>query len=118
MSSTDILSGKIALITGAQQGIGRATAIACARAGADVVVNYLDDPEAAAAVAQSIRDTGRRTATVQGDVRRSDDIERMLAAADELGGIDILVNNAGIFPRVEFLKMSEADWDEVHDVNL
>ncbi|HJM92834.1 MAG TPA: SDR family oxidoreductase, partial [Alphaproteobacteria bacterium] len=46
------------------------------------------------------------------------DVERMMAAADEFGGINILVNNAGIFPRIEFLEMTEADWDRVHDVNL
>src|SRR5687768_5983107 len=62
------LTGKVALVTGAQQGIGRATALALARAGADVGVNYLDDPDGASAVAREITAMGRRATLVQGDV--------------------------------------------------
>jgi NAD(P)-dependent dehydrogenase (short-subunit alcohol dehydrogenase family) len=113
------LSGKVALVTGAQQGIGRAVAIALARDGADVGVNYLDDPGAAEQVATEVRKSGRRACLVRGDVGRASDTEAMLeAVARELGTPAILVNNAGVFPRVEFLRMTEADWDHVLDVNL
>ncbi len=112
------LTDKVALVTGAQQGIGRAVALAFGREGARVVVNYLDDPDAAEAVAQGVRDAGARATTVQGDVSRAADVEAMLAAADDLGGVDVLVNNAAIFPRTPFLELTEADWATVLDVNL
>jgi 3-oxoacyl-[acyl-carrier protein] reductase len=113
------LAGRIALVTGAQQGIGRAIAVALAQEGADVGVNYLDDRGAAERVAGEVRSAGRRAGLVQGDVARASDAEAMLAAVTrELGTPTILVNNAGVFPRVDFLTMSEADWDHVLDVNL
>ena len=113
------LAGNVALVTGAQQGIGRAVALALAREGADVGVNYLDDRPAAERVAAEIRGTGRRASLVPGDVSRPTDAEAMVGAvARELGTPAILVNNAGVFPRVEFLAMTEADWDHVLDVNL
>jgi 3-oxoacyl-[acyl-carrier protein] reductase len=113
------LVGKSALVTGAQQGIGRAVAVALARAGADVGVNYLDDRDAAARVVAEIRGSGRRACLVQGNVARAKDAEAMVdAVARELGPPAILVNNAGVFPRVEFLSMTEAEWDHVLDVNL
>jgi NAD(P)-dependent dehydrogenase (short-subunit alcohol dehydrogenase family) len=113
------LVGKVALVTGAQQGIGRAVAVALAREGADVGVNYLDDRQAAERVAGEVRGASRRACLVPGDVARANDAEAMVSAvARELGTPAILVNNAGVFPRVDFLAMSEADWDHVLDVNL
>lgn len=112
------LKDKVVLVTGAQQGIGRAIAIACSQAGAKVVINYLDDEDAAEAVAQAVRDNGSQATIVQGDVSRAADVERMFTAAADLGGVDVLVNNAGIFPRVAFLELSETDWQTVLDVNL
>ncbi len=113
------LVGRVALVTGAQQGIGRAIAVALARDGADVGVNYLDDRAAAERVADEVRGIGRRACLVQGDVSRTGDAESMVAAvACELGAPAILVNNAGVFPRVDFLAMTEAEWDHVLDVNL
>ncbi len=112
-------SGTVALVTGGQQGIGRAIALALAREGADVVLNYLDDPDAAAGVAKEIRDAGRRCLPVQGDVSRAADVAALVDAAERgMGPVDTLVNNAGIFPRAPFLDVTEAEWDRVHGVNL
>jgi len=113
------LLGQIALVTGAQQGIGRAIALAFAREGADVGINYLDDRGAAEQLAQEIRTTGRRAVLVPGDVARPATGQEIVAPlVRELGGVDVLVNNAGVYPRVAFLEMRESDWDLVLDVNL
>jgi 3-oxoacyl-[acyl-carrier protein] reductase len=113
------LAGQVALVTGAQQGIGRAIAVALAQDGADVAVNYLDDRTAADEVVAKVRGAGRRACLAQGDVSRARDADAIVArVASELGAPTILVNNAGVFPRVEFLAMTESDWDHVIDVNL
>jgi 3-oxoacyl-[acyl-carrier protein] reductase len=112
------LAGKVALVTGAQQGIGKAIALAFGREGADVVVNYLDDQVAGEAIAKSIRESGPCATAVPGSVARVGDVRAMVEAGNAFGGIDILANNAGIFPRVDFLQMTEAQWDEVLNVNL
>jgi NAD(P)-dependent dehydrogenase (short-subunit alcohol dehydrogenase family) len=112
------LAGKVALVTGAQQGIGKAIALAYGREGASVVVNYLDDRAAGEAVAAQIDALGARAVAVAGNVARTTDVRTMAEAGASLGGIDVLVNNAGIFPRVDFLDMTEEQWDEVLDVNL
>ncbi len=113
------LRGKVALVTGAQQGIGRGIALAFAREGADVGVNYLDDRGAAEKVAQEIQTAGRRAVLVRADVAQARDAQAMIAQVlAELGGLDVLVNNAGVYPRVPFLEMREIDWDLVLDVNL
>lgn len=112
------LSGKTALVTGAQQGIGAAIVRAFAREGASVVINWLDDQAAADALAAEAKALGVSAEPVQGDVSQPADIERMLAAADGLGGIDVLVNNAAIFPRVDFLEMTAEQWDGLMAINL
>jgi len=113
------LSGKVALVTGAQQGIGRAIAVALARAGADVCVNFLDDAERAERVADEIRGLGRRAVTVQADVAQAASVEAMVVAmVDALGPPEVLVNNAGVFPRASFLELQEREWDHVLGVNL
>ena len=112
-------AGKVVLVTGAQEGIGRAMALQFADAGADVAINWLDDEAAAAQVADAVRSAGRRALTVQADMAQLPQVAAMAAAvAQGLGPIDILVNNAGVFPRVAFFDMTEPDWDYVHDVNL
>src|ERR1700687_4957013 len=109
-------AGKVVLVTGAQQGIGRAMALEFAAAGADVAVNWLDDEEAARGVADGVRATGRRAFLVQADVARLGAVKAMVVAVEEgLGPVDILINNAAIFPRVAFLDMAENDWDHVLD---
>jgi 3-oxoacyl-[acyl-carrier protein] reductase len=113
------LEGKVALVTGAQQGIGRAIAVALARDGADVGVNFLDDAPAAERVAGEIRGLGRRAVTVQGDVSRTASVESMVkTVVDTLGPPDVLVNNAGVFPRASFLELQEREWDHVLGINL
>jgi len=113
------LAGKAALVTGAQQGIGKAIAIALAQAGADVAINYLDGKAAADEVAAAVCATGRRAVVVAGDVAASGTPGPLVdATVAAFGKIDILVNNAGVFPRVSLLDMTESDWDFVHSINL
>jgi NAD(P)-dependent dehydrogenase (short-subunit alcohol dehydrogenase family) len=112
-------AGKVVLVTGAQQGIGRAMAIEFALAGADVAINWLDDERAAESVADQVRSHGRRALTVKADVSDIEQSQAMVTAVEQgLGPIDVLINNAGVFPRVPFLEMTESDWDYVLDVNL
>ena len=113
------LAGKIVLVTGAQQGIGRAMALAFAAAGADVAINWFDDEDMARQVADAVRALGRRGLLVQADMARLDRVRAMVASVgQDLGPVDVLVNNAGIFPRVAFLDMTEVDWDRVLEINL
>jgi NAD(P)-dependent dehydrogenase (short-subunit alcohol dehydrogenase family) len=113
------LDGKTALITGAQQGIGAAIAVALAEAGANVAINYLDGLAQAENVANAVRAVGKRAVLVRADVSHPDAPAQLVdATIAEFGKIDILINNAGVFPRVPFLAMKETDWDFVHSINL
>ncbi|MEM7751221.1 MAG: SDR family oxidoreductase [Pseudomonadota bacterium] len=117
--STTSLAGKYALVTGAQQGIGKAIALALAAAGADVAINWLDDETAADAICREIESLGRKALKIQGSVATKAEALRIVdEATSGLGGLDILINNAGVFPRSEFLDMEEEEWDLVHGVNL
>jgi NAD(P)-dependent dehydrogenase (short-subunit alcohol dehydrogenase family) len=112
-------AGRVVLVTGAQQGIGRATALAFAEAGADVAINWLDDQSAAAGIEAQAQRGGRRAISVKADIGDLTQVRAMVDAVErELGPVDILVNNAGVFPRVPFLEMTESDWDFVLGVNL
>jgi len=113
------LAGKVALVTGAQQGIGAAIAVALAGEGADVALTWLDDQPGAETVAGEVRKAGRRAHLMRTDVAKLPEIEAMVASTVEaLGAPDILVNNAGVYPRVPLLEMRESDWDYVLDINL
>ncbi len=113
------LKDKIAVVTGASRGIGRAIAIEFARQGAAVTVAYLRQADKAEAVAAEIAAAGGRVFPVQLDVRSRDQCRKAFAAtAAHFGGIDILVNNAGINKRATFEETTDADWDEIMAVNL
>lgn len=110
---------RVVLVTGAQQGIGRAMAIAFAQAGADVVINWLDSETAAQEVAAAVRATGRDALLVRADMGQVSQITALVEqAAAWKGRLNVLINNAGVFPRVQFLDMTEAEWDFVHNINL
>jgi 3-oxoacyl-[acyl-carrier protein] reductase len=112
------LEGKVAIVTGAAQGIGRAIAETLAKAGADVVVVDRDVSHAAEAVAAITR-LGRRGLAVKANVAEWTDVQVMVdQVIAELGRIDILVNNAGITRDSLLLRMKEEDWNMVLDVNL
>lgn len=124
-----LLEGKVALVTGAGGGLGRAYALAFARQGASVIVNDLSvtsegdgaqtGAHMAELVAAEIRAEGGRALADYGDVRDPDDVKAMIdAAAREFGRLDILVNNAGVFRERPFAEMSWQDWSAVIDVHL
>ena len=113
------IEGKIAFVTGASRGTGRAIALTLAEAGADVVVNYAGNAAAAEEVAAEIRKMGRRALILQGDVSQTEAAASMLdAVVAEFGRCDILVNNAGITRDGLLMRMKEEDWDAVLDTNL
>ena len=113
------LAGKLALITGSSQGIGRATAIRLAQSGADIVINYRSNANAAAEVKAHIEDMGRRCIAIQADVSQEEDVSRLFAGATEaLGPIAILVNNAGTTRDKLIIQMSLADFEHVLNTNL
>jgi 3-oxoacyl-[acyl-carrier protein] reductase len=113
------LTSKVALVTGGSRGIGRAVAVALARAGAQVAVNYLERAADAEEAAAEIRRGGGRALAVQADVSRADAVQAMaVTVARELGPVDILVNNAGIARVQPPEAITEQDWDEVLTVNL
>jgi 3-oxoacyl-[acyl-carrier protein] reductase len=113
------LEGKVALVTGGSRGIGAAIAIALARAGADVAVNYHRDAHGAENVSSEIRQQGRKAKLFQADVSQSAAVERMVETIhQDLGPIHILVNNAGIARPQKIQEITEADWDEIIAVNL
>jgi 3-oxoacyl-[acyl-carrier protein] reductase len=113
------LRGKIALVTGGGRGIGRAVAVALARAGADVAVNFKTREKEARATLEEIFSTGRKGAMVRADVSQASEAMRLVATAEkDLGPIDILVNNAGIARHQKLEETTEKDWDEVIQINL
>ncbi len=114
------LTDRIAIVTGASRGIGRAIAVGLAREGARVVVNHASRAELAGAVVREIGDLGGRAIAVQGDVSVAEDVDRLVdATVREFGGLDILVNNAAITAvHKPWHHIDEAEWDRVQDVNI
>ncbi len=112
------LTGKVALVTGASRGIGRAIALRLAAAGADVVVTATSQG-AADATAAEVEKLGRKALAVKADVSAAAEVEALFGAVTEtFGKVDILVNNAGITKDGLLVRMKEDDWDNVLDVNL
>jgi 3-oxoacyl-[acyl-carrier protein] reductase len=113
------LSGRAAIVTGGSRGIGRAIAIALAECGARVAVSYVANAAAAEESASLVRSQGSECITVQADVRRVEDVRRLVdETVKAFGKVDILVNNAGITRDNLLLRMSEEDWDEVVQTDL
>ncbi|MBI4507642.1 MAG: 3-oxoacyl-ACP reductase FabG [Chloroflexi bacterium] len=111
--------GKVVLVTGAEQGIGRALALGFASHGASVAINYPAAPDKAEAVRAAAAAHGVRAIAAPADVRYADQVARMVAEVErQLGRIDVLVNNAGIYPRAYVVDMDEQTWDDVLGVNL
>ena len=116
---TESLTARVALVTGASRGIGRAIALALARAGADVAVNYLEREADARATAGQIRALGRRGEAFQADVSRTVEVAGLVEqVGHQFGRIDILVNNAGIALRRGLDELTEDDFDRTLLVNL
>jgi len=114
------LEGKVAVVTGARRGIGKAIALAFAEAGADVAIcdRVINDGELQA-VAEDIQKLGRRTMAIQADTAQNSDVDDLVQKViGQFTDIDILVNNAGIIIKAPFLQLAEADWDEVINVDL
>jgi NAD(P)-dependent dehydrogenase (short-subunit alcohol dehydrogenase family) len=113
------LRNKVALITGASQGIGKGVAEIFAEEGADVAINHVGSCEEACAVAAWVKSKDRRTMVVEADVSQREQVEVMFDQVEkELGPVDVLVNNAGIETIVPFLDLTDEQWSDVVNVNL
>ncbi|KAF1086733.1 3-oxoacyl-(acyl-carrier-protein) reductase FabG [Sporotomaculum syntrophicum] len=113
------LGGKVAVVTGASRGIGRAVAVTLAGLGAHIIVNYAGHVEGAKETSMLVRDLGVRALIHQADVANQEQVDTMMQQAlQEFGRIDILVNNAGITRDNLLPRMREQDWDAVLDINL
>jgi 3-oxoacyl-[acyl-carrier protein] reductase len=113
------LKDRAALVTGSSRGVGRAVALAYAREGAKVMVNYTSNEKAAKEVVEAIQKIGSQAVAVKADVAKKEEAEGLVkATVDQFGGIDILVNNAGFTRPAMMIKMTEQQWDEVVDLHL
>jgi glucose 1-dehydrogenase len=113
------LDGRLALVTGASSGIGRATALRLAREGASIVVNYHGSSDQADEVVTEILNIGAKAIAVQADVSKAEDVDAMFKqTVSEFKGLDILVNNAGIEHEYKFIDLPLDKWQRVIDVNL
>ena len=111
--------GRIALVTGASRGIGKATAIKLANEGADVAVHYVRSAERAAVVCEQIRAIGQRAIAVQADIATREAVNQMVEkVTGELGPIDLLVNNAGDVGDMDFDQLTPEHWDAIININL
>jgi 3-oxoacyl-[acyl-carrier protein] reductase len=118
-TSSQRLRERVAIITGASRGIGRATALALAAEGANVVVNYASSSAAADEVVKAITDAGGNAIALQADVSKLDQVDALINhTLEKFGRIDVLVNNAGITRDTLLLRMKPDDWQAVIDLNL
>ncbi len=117
--STGELSGKVAIVTGGNSGIGKAIVLALARAGANIVIDYVANEEATEELEQQVAALGDQSIGVDADVSKIEDLERLIkAAVDAFGRLDIMVNNAGIETRTSILDTTEGQFDRVMAINL
>ena len=113
------LAGKVAIVTGGNSGIGRAIALELAKQGAQVVINYVVNPEAAAEMEKQIAAAGGRAVGVRADVSKVAELQALVdSAVKAFGRVDILVNNAGVETRTSLLDTTEEQYDRVLDINL
>jgi NAD(P)-dependent dehydrogenase (short-subunit alcohol dehydrogenase family) len=113
------LRDRVAVITGGSRSIGRAIALGFAREGASLVVNFVNDADAAKQVVEEARKIGSDAVAVQADVSKKAEVDQLMQRCiDQFGRLDILVNNAAIIKRTPFLEITEEDWDKVLDTNL
>ena len=113
------LTGKVALVTGASRGIGQAVAVELAKAGADVIVNYIGNEAVAQETVEKVEALGRKALKIKADVGNADEVQAMVDEAHAaFGHIDVLVNNAGITRDGLLIRMKDSDWDDVLNINL
>ncbi|HVQ88655.1 MAG TPA: glucose 1-dehydrogenase, partial [Actinomycetes bacterium] len=113
------LHGRVAVVTGGNSGIGKAVALALAREGANIVIDYVSDPAAAEDVEKQIVALGDRAIGVDADVSKVADLQRLIdQSVEAFGRVDIMVNNAGVETRTSILDTTEAQYEKVLDVNL
>lgn len=113
------LKGRTVLVTGGSRGIGRAIALAFAKEGANVIINYINNEESAVDVIKEIEALNVKGLAVKANISKAEEVNRMIDGIEEnFNGIDILVNNAGITKDGLFLGMKEKDWDRVMEINL
>ncbi|MDB5061139.1 MAG: glucose 1-dehydrogenase [Mucilaginibacter sp.] len=119
MKQAKLLNGQVALVTGADSGIGKGVALALAQAGAKVLINYVYNHDAADEVVKIIKDAGGEAFAHQADVSREDEVKAMFAKIIQTyGTIDILVNNAGLQKDAKFVDMTLDEWNTVIGINL
>jgi glucose 1-dehydrogenase len=113
------LDGKVAVVTGGNSGIGKACVLALAEQGADVVIDYVANPEATEELEQQVAKLGEKAVGVKADVSNVADVQRLIdTAVQKLGRVDVMVNNAGIETRSSVLDTTEAEYDKVLAINL
>jgi len=113
------LAGRAAVVTGSSRGVGRNVALAFAKEGADVLINYTSSEGPAIQLVDEIKKLGRRSVAVKADVATKSEVENMMSVAkQEFGRLDILVNNAGFTRPAMLTKMTEEQWDAVVDAHL
>lgn len=114
-----MLAGKVALVTGASRGIGRAIALDLARNGAHVVVNYAGNVEKANEVVNEIKELGQESFAIKADVSNQEEVTNMIKEVlNRFNQLDILVNNAGVTKDNLIMRMKESEWDDVININL